>query len=157
MISCLLCGCVIIPCEDKFYVYDTSDVSSVEIYYIDTGREIGDYTIEMADPFYVLEESQLEEFLTDLGSIEYRDYIVIVLAAMDQTRSYDSWTAKIIFTDGSYRLLSCGGYGEVFDAKGNRIKGNHYSCDYDEWYSLMKKHVPGAGDIITQEVTTEST
>jgi len=157
--SCLLCGCVIIPREDRFYVYDPKDVSSVEIYYFEDGYDSscdGDM-INETEPFYVLEESQHEDFLSDLGAIEYRDYIIIVLAAIDPSFSYDNWTAKIIFNDGSYRLLSCHGYGEEFDAEGNKTDWDHYGCDDDEWYSLIKKYVPEDLVKATETTVAEST
>ena len=46
------------------------------------------------------------------------------------------------YTNGSYELISCDGYGETFDQNGEQIRYHHYGCDDDEWWAFIQKHVP---------------
>ena len=136
-----LSGCVIIPLE-KRYEYNAENVSSIDVYDLHEAPDRSNVKFEEIEPIYTLDESEHEDFLSDLAEIEYTDYIIIALAAIDPSFEYGEWTVKITFTDGTYRLLSCGGYGEEFDENGDRIKGNHYSCEDEEWDAFVENLFP---------------
>lgn len=74
------------------------------------------------------------------SKLEFDSAIVIVLAAVDPSFYYGEWVVKIQFTDQSYTFYSCGGFGETFDADGNRIDLTHFSCDREQLEELIKKY-----------------
>ena len=153
----LLSGCIIIPRHTNFEI-DATTVESIEIY--DLYRDTEIIKTEGYDPFYripwpsettsvyTLPKESETDFLSDLAKIQFNDYIIIVLAAIDPSFDYARWTARINYTDGSYEFLSCYGYGETYDKSGNRISYHHYSCDDREWWALIEKYTPA--DIFSQ-------
>ena len=153
----LLSGCIIIPRYTNFEI-DATTVESIEIYdlYRDTkiikDEEYGPYLRELrpseTTSVYTLPKESEADFLSDLAKIQFNDYIIIVLAAIDPSFNYDRWTARINYTDGSYEFISCRGYGETFNANGELISCHHNGCDDEEWWALIEKYTPA--DIFSQ-------
>ena len=109
-------GCVIIPRHMNYDDINREQVSSVDIY--DLYKSESNYSdfLTTETPVYTLTNDQLDSFLSDLADIRFTDYIIIVLAAVDPSFSYGDWVVRINYTDGSYSLISCDGYGETYDA-----------------------------------------
>ncbi len=148
-----LVGCIIIPQYTYYDDIDREQVSSVDIYDLRNGDHSARF-LETEVSVYTLTEYQLDSFFSDLADIRFANHIVIVLAAVDPSFYYDDWVVRINYTDGSYCLISCGGYGETYDANHQVIDSNHYSCDDEEWNQFIGKHVPKA-IFESQEQTTE--
>ena len=132
-----LAGCIVIP-KYMYYEIAPETVSSIEIYDL---RGEGVY-LGSATPAYTVEEEQTADFLSDLAGIRFTDYIIITVAAIDPSFEYGDWVVKINEPDGSYRYISCAGYGETYDAEAQRKRGNHYECDVDEWEAFLSNYVP---------------
>ena len=157
LLTPLLSGCIIIP-QYKNFEIDATTVVSIEIYDLYRYTEIVE--TEEYDPYlreprpyettsvYTIPEESKVDFLSDLAKIQFTDYIIIVLAAIDPSFDFARWTARINYTDGSYEFISCYGYGETYDKSGNRISYHHYSCEDTEWWALIEKYTPA--DIFSQ-------
>ena len=76
----------------------------------------------------------------DFSRLKFSDAIVIVLAAIDPSFYYGDWVIRINFSNGQYTFYSCDGYGETFDAEGERISSTHFSCDDEELKNLVGKY-----------------
>ena len=153
----MLSGCIIIP-QYKNFEIDATTVVSIEIY--DLYRDTEIVETEEYDPYlleprpyettsvYTIPEEEKADFLNDLAKIQFTDYIIIVLAAIDPSFDFARWTARINYTDGSYEFISCYGYGETYDVNGECIGLHHYGCDNNEWWALIEKYTPE--DIFSQ-------
>lgn len=136
-----LTGCIIIPTY-KQYDIDAETVSSVEIYDLrNSDTHYSDFLASQT-PVYTVEQDQTSDFLSDLSGIRFSDAIIIAIAAIDPSFVYDDWVVRINYTDGSYSLISCDGYGETYDANDQVIETNHFGCEDDEWKQLIGKYVP---------------
>ena len=140
---CMLTSCIIIPLYRHFRI-DIYEVESIEIYDL---PEIETYNYQSGfekrlTPIYILSSEQKNSFLSDLGEIQFKDSIVIVLAAMDRSASYNRWSIKINYVGGAYDTLSCDGYGHSYDEVGECIDSHYYSCEREEWYALIEKYLP---------------
>ena len=134
-------SCIIIPSYKKFEI-DAEQVTSIEVYKLEGFSDHEDYDLlRSGEPVYVIEE-EVAAFLNELKEIRFRYYIIIVLAAIDPSFSYDKWTLQINYTDGSYEYLSCAGYGQTYDKNGECIGSHHYGCDREEWEELISKFIP---------------
>lgn len=147
-----LTGCIIIP-RYKYFEIDGSTVSSIQIYDLCEYDGLGSDFLDSETAAHVIPKDENEAFLKDLARIRFSDALVIVLAAVDPSFYYDTWTVRINYTDGSYELISCDGYGEIFDEKGTRTDSHHYGCDNDEWRIFMGKYLPE--DVFDHEHETE--
>lgn len=138
-VSCLT-GCIVIPFYKNFDI-SPDTVSSIEIYDL---REVFDTDefLEKGIPAYTIPEGDRADFLQALSEIEFSDSIMITIAAMDPSFSYDEWTIRINYTDGSYEFISCANYGEVFDSNGKRTDSHHWGCDEEEWHGFISRYVP---------------
>ena len=145
-----LTGCIIIPRYHRFEI-DESAVFSIEIYDICQLYESDLYQkmtymeyFEKRDVVYEISADQTGEFLKDLAEIEFRDDIVIIIAAIDPSFSYNTWTVRINYSNGSSEFISSAGYGETYDKNGEFVSGtgHHWGCDQDEWLGLIEKYVP---------------
>lgn len=134
-----LSGCIVIP-QGKYYDISAEQVSSVQFYDFRNSEYGYDGFDHSEEPVYTLAEDQLEDFLNDFSNLRFSDTIVIALAAVDPSFSYGDWVVRINFTDGSYTLYSCGGYGETYDADGNVASSTHFSCDEEELAELIGKY-----------------
>lgn len=142
-LSLSLVGCIVIPTYKRYDSIDAENVSSVDIYDLrDSETRFGGNIVETETPIYTLEKDQVDEFLSDLADIRFNNYIILVLAAIDPSFEFGEWVVRINHTDDSYMLISCGGYGESFDANGQIISSNHYGCDDEEWEAFVTKFLP---------------
>lgn len=132
-----LTSCVVIPLH-KTYDIDVDTVLSIEIH--DLGERSSAFHLDT--PSHTVENDQLADFLSDLSEIQFSDTIIITIAAIDPSFDFGRWVVRIHCIDGSYMLISDGGYGETRDANGERIASNHYSCDTDEWEQFLSKYLP---------------
>ncbi len=148
-----LTGCIIIP-QYKHFKIDADSVSSIEIYDLCKVDTYESYFLETEDVDYTIPEEKASDFLKDLSDIRFSDHILIILAAVDPSFSYDTWTVRINYADGSFELISCDGYGQSFDENGTKIDSHHYGCDNDEWNEFLKKYIPK--EIFSHAHTTES-
>lgn len=134
-----LSGCIIIPLH-KYYDISPEAVAAVQFYDLRDCESTYMGFHETLDPVYSLPEEDIPVFLEDFSKLEFRDSIVIVLAAVDPSFYYGEWVVRVDFTDRSYAFYSCGGFGETFDADGNAIDSTHFSCDRDQLVELIKKY-----------------
>lgn len=141
LLTVLLNSCVI-TLFTRYNDIDINEVSSIDIYDLRGRDAYGSNFCEDTDPVYTLEEEQESAFLESLGEIRFRDMIFLIPAAVDPSFYYYEWAVRVNYADGSYRLISYGGYGEFFDADGQRTDSNHYGCDDDEWRQLIGEYLP---------------
>lgn len=139
ILSVSLTGCIIIPLR-RHYTYSADEVSCVCFYDLreSESSESGFYKEET--PIFTLPDEQTKEFLTDFSKITFKDSIVIVVAAVDPSFCYGPWVVEIVFTDGSYSFYSTGGFGEKFNANGERVRTNHFSADDEDLEKLIGKY-----------------
>lgn len=131
-----LSSCVIIP-RYKTYDIDAETVSSAEIHQLGTE----DYFPGEETLVQTVEGDQLEDFLSDLSDIRFSDIIIFPMA-MDPGFDFGNWVVRINYTDGSYALISDGGYGETYDGNDSRTDLNHYDCDSDKWNAFINNYLP---------------
>ena len=141
LIMCCLSSCIIIPRYHHFEI-DTSTVSSIQIYDLCENEDYSSRFLETETPVYEIPKEQTASFVAELNSIEFSDYIIIVLAAIDPSFNYGEWTVRINYSDGTYELISNGGYGETYDSNNERVSGHHWSCDDAEWEAFIGKYIP---------------
>lgn len=134
-------GCIMIPMF-KTYDIDAASVSSVEIYDLCNYTGSGSNFLDTVAPACQLTQEDTADFLYDLSQIRFSDYVLIILAPMDPSMYYGTWTVRVNYTDGTYELISCDGYGQTFDENGEETDSHHYSCDEDEWAWLIESYVP---------------
>ena len=149
---CCLSSCIIIPIDHHFEI-DASTVLSIQIYDLCEFDGYSSQFCETETPVYEISAEQNEDFISDLNSIEFTDYIIIVLAAIDPSFNYHTWTARINYSDGTYELISDGGYGETYDSNNEWVSSHHWSCDAAEWEAFIGKYVPA--DIFNHHQETE--
>ncbi len=142
LILCTFTGCIVIPLHKRFKI-DASAVASIEIYDLceSTDTLYGNFH-KTESPVYEIPQDKIAEFLNDLAEIRFSDSIVITIAAIDPSFYYDLWTVRINYTDGSYELISCDGYGATYDQNGKRTESHHWGCDNEEWREFIEKHIP---------------
>ena len=129
-------SCVIIPIY-KTYDIDAETVSSAEIHQLDKENYFpGEETLVRT-----VEGDQLEDFLSDLSDIRFST-IIVFPASMDPSFNFGNWVVRINYTNGSYALISDGGYGEAYDENDSRTDLNHYGCDSDKWNAFINNYLP---------------
>ncbi len=139
--SAALTGCIVIP-QYKYYDISSDEVESVQIYDLRTSETYyGDF-IEKDNPVYTLPEDIIDDFLTKLSEIRFKDSIIITIAAVDPSFTYDEWIARINYTDGSYDLISCDGYGQSYNENNEVTDTNHYGCDNEKWKEFITGYLP---------------
>ena len=117
---CMLTSCIIIPLYRHFRI-DIYEVESIEIYDLPE-KETYNYQSgfeERLSPIYTLSGKQKNAFLSDLGEIQFKDAIVIVLAAIDRSARYNRWSIKINYTSGSYDT-----YGYLYNSSQSQLSSN---------------------------------
>ena len=145
---CTLTGCIVIPIYKNFDI-DANTVESIQIYDLCENYSIDDALA----PVYEIPKESTADFLSDLAKIRFSDAIIIVIAAIDPSFCYDTWTVRVNYTDGSYEFISCDGYGETFDKNGKRTGGHHFGCYNDEWWAFIGQYVPE--DLFNHSHTTK--
>ena len=136
-----LTGCIVIP-QFKKYDINKADLSSVQIYDLrDCETHYSDFT-EYDPPLYAVADEQVEDFLKDFSKIQFTDYIIIGLLAVDPGFDYGDWVVRLNYTDGTWTLLSSSGYSETFDKAGKYVTSNHFGCDPNEWEKFVTAYLP---------------
>ena len=141
IVTCTMTSCVIIPVF-KFFNVDANTVASIEIYNLSEDDSLYSDFIENKTPVYEIPAEETADFLKDLSEIRFSDTLIIAPIAIDPSFYYDEWTVRINYTDGSYELISCDGYGETNGSNGKVIDAHHFGCDQEEWSSFIGKYVP---------------
>jgi len=136
-----LSSCIIIP-EYKNFEIDPATIASIEIYDLRESDTRGEAFLEDTSPVYEIPDEEIDDFTSDLAEIDFTRYIIIVLAAIDPSFNYGDFVVRINYTDGSFELLSDGGWGQTFDQDGEAISGHHYGCDDEEWEEFIGKYLP---------------
>ncbi len=136
-----LTGCIITTVHKEFEI-DADTVSFIEIYDLcEIDSLYGDF-VKTATPVYEIPDEKVSDFLSDLAEIRFSDSTVIALVAMDPSFYYDGWTVRINYTDGSYELISCDGFGQTYDKNGEETDSHHFGCDNEEWWAFISQYVP---------------
>ncbi len=136
-----LSGCIIIP-QYKNFEIDPAEIASIEIYDLRESDTYGEQFLEDTSPVCEIPGEEIDDFTRDLAEIEFTRYIIIVLAAVDPSFNYGDFVARINYTDGSFELLSDGGWGQTFDQDGEVISSHRYGCDSEEWEEFIGKYLP---------------
>lgn len=139
LVALSLTSCIIIPLYKTFDI-DPQTVSSVQIYDLCTDTE--GFFLDESEPVYEIPKDKTADFLNDLSGIRFSDTIIIAIAAIDPSFSFDTWTVRINYTDGSYELISNDGYGLSYNQDGEITDSHHYGCDQDEWDEFIAKYLP---------------
>lgn len=141
LIMCCLSGCIVIRRYRHFDI-DPITVSSIQVYDLcdDDGWESQFLATDI--PVYEISEEQTADFISDLNDIEFSDHLIITIAAIDPSFNYGEWTVRINYNDGTYELISDGGYGETYDSNNEWVSSHHWSCDAAEWEAFIGKYVP---------------
>ena len=137
-----LTSCIVIP-RYRYFEIDATTVESVEIYDLSKSESRYSNFLETETPVYKIPADKTSAFLDDFSKIRFSNPIIIVLAAIDPSFAYSNWTVRINYTDGSFELLSSGGYGQSFDANGENISAHHWSCEEEDLSELIGKYLPG--------------
>lgn len=146
----VLTSCIVIP-QYKNFEIDPASVSSIEVYDLLDVDTFDGFFLETETSVYTIPEEDKAAFLDDLGEIEFSDAIIITIAAIDPSFYYDVWTVRINYTDGSYELISCDGYGATYNKNGEMTDTHHFGCDEEEWRTFVKKYIPKSVANRTQE------
>ncbi len=129
-----LCGCFYFRYDQEDLVPE--DVRSIQFYDICEAEEHNSEAVLSEEPFYTLPTEQHEAFLKELRKLRFQD-VLILFAASDPSFSYGDYVLRIDYHDGTFKLLSCGGYNETFDKNGKQTGGDHYACDAVQWNDLI--------------------
>ena len=137
-------GCIAFTTKEKYGAneIEPEKVSSVDIYDISSYEHKfsgSSFLNDDIEPVYALPDDEIESFLSDLSGIIFKKtHIVFVLGAVDPSFHYGDYVVRINFSDGGFRLISDGGYNEVFDADGEFTTCDHNRCDHEEWEAFIK-------------------
>ena len=142
-----LTGCVFIPSWKQVDIrYDTSEIVSVELYYLTnngSGGRFGrfadiDEMEEELDPIDTLDAEQFSDFVSDLEGLTFTNHFFgILVAANDPVYNYRGYTVKITYQNGDYDILSptC-----QFYEMGEDYNENNWNCDEDKWNRFIKDY-----------------
>lgn len=137
-----LTSCITVPVY-KNHEVGKEELSSVQIYDLREYKSEGSSFLTTMSPAYTVKEDELDRFLEDLSAIQFSDVdIIFSVIPSDPSFSFDEWTVRLNYTNGSSYIFSCDGYGERYDADGNVIECDHFSCDNDEWNEFIGCYVP---------------
>jgi hypothetical protein len=133
----------VIPKTKYYDEFESATTVSVEIYDLrNCNTRMGGEFLKTEKPVYTVPEERKEEFLTDLAQIQFTDFIIITIAAIDPSFDYGDWVIRVNHMDGSFVLISDAGYGESYDANGQFVSSNHYSCEDEDWNQFIGAYVP---------------
>ena len=142
-----LTGCVFIPSWKQVDMrYDTSEIVSVELYYLTnngSGGRFGrfadiDEMEEELDPIDTLDAEQFSDFVSDLEGLTFTNHFFgILVAANDPVYNYRGYTVKITYQNGDYDILSptC----QLYEM-GEDHNENNWNCDEDKWNRFIKDY-----------------
>ncbi len=126
----------LVGCRTTVYDFDDfrdDDVVSIEFY--DLRNSESSYTIDGLEPFFTVPAAEQAAFLSDLRELHFADTVVFLIA-MDPSFSFDDYVVRIELSDGSYKLMSSGGYNRDVAADGT-ITENHFFCADGDWNDLL--------------------
>lgn len=129
-----LCGCARFRYD--FKDLEQGNIRRIEFYNLSGAEYRNSQAILETEPYYILPEEDKERFLEQLKQIKFEDVIPLFMAS-DPSFDYGFYVVRFQFEDGSYKLLSSGGYNEMFDSEGKRIDSDHYGCDDEQWIRLI--------------------
>jgi hypothetical protein len=142
-----LTGCVFIPSWKQVDMrYDTSEIVSVELYYLTnngSGGRFGrfadiDEMEEELDPIDTLDAEQFSDFVSDLEGLTFTNHFFGILgAANDSCYSCYGYTVKITYQNGDYDILSP--TGQLYEM-GEDYNENNWNCDEDKWNRFIKDY-----------------
>ena len=142
-----LTGCVFIPSWKQVDMrYDTSEIVSVELYYLTnngSGGRFGrfadiDEMEEELDPIDTLDAEQFSDFVSDLEGLTFTNHFFgILVAANDSSYSCYGYTVKITYQNGDYDILSP--TGQLYEM-GEDFNENNWNCDEDKWNRFIKDY-----------------
>ena len=136
-------GCMYIPLGSDYYDYAPETIGTVEIYDLRNKDVTSSSFLETELPVYTVPEEQKAEFVADVGTIEFKMFIFIVLAAVDPSFDYGDWAIRLNRVDGSYVLMSDFGYVEIYDENGERTEYRNYpDADRECWKTIINTYVP---------------
>ena len=143
-----LSGCYVPP-QRKYYKNLNKDETDSILFYSFTddiiySKGVDLDTIEQAEPFCSLEESQFESFLQDLSKMRFYSQGGILFGAVDPSFKFGNLVVKIIFTDGSTLYLSDRKYCVWKNSDGSTREFNHLAPGKEEWVSLINKYIPNS-------------
>ena len=141
LISNILTGCMIIPQYKRFKIEEAT-VASIEIYDLCEVDSIYGNFVETETPIYEIPAEEVDDFLSNLAKIRFSDTIIIALMPTDPSFYFDDWTVRINYSDESYELISCDGYGKTFNKNGETADTHHFSCNQDKWSEFISKYIP---------------
>ncbi len=142
IVAVLLLGMVLSlwGCITRRYDFEdlaVEDVAAITFHDI-SGAEVWDSeAVLAAEPFYTVEPDEHEAFVEAMRELQFSDTILLLPVAMDPSFSYAEYVVRVTMQDGSFRLYSCGGYNEAFDAQGEGVGSDHYHCDDEAWLNLL--------------------
>lgn len=142
-----LTGCVFIPSWKQVDMrYDTSEIVSVELYYLTnngSGGRFGgfadiDEMEEELDPIDTLDAEQFSDFVSDLEGLTFTNHFFgILVAANDSSYSCYGYTVKITYQNGDYDILSP--TGQLYEM-GEDFNENNWNCDEEKWNRFIKNY-----------------
>lgn len=121
---------------------NADSVTSVQIYDLRDNSSKSNSFLEKEEPVYTVAEEKTADFLSDLGKIQFTETKLLVLAAVDPGFSFDDWTVRLNYSDGSYLIFSSDGYAELYNEAGEVIGSDHGGCDQEQWDALIEKYLP---------------
>lgn len=142
-----LTGCVFIPSWKQVDIrYDTSEIVSVELYYLTnngSGGRFGrfadiDEMEEELDPIDTLDTEKFSDFVSDLEGLTFTNHFFgILVAANDSSYSCYGYTVKITYQNGDHDILSptC----QLYEM-GEDYNENNWNCDEDKWNRFIKDY-----------------
>lgn len=129
---------------------DKDAVTSVQIYDLRNHEGKHNNFLDTEEPVYTVEEEKTADFLSDLQAIEFYETKLLVIAAVDPGFTFDEWTVRLNYDNGTYLIFSDNGYAELYDEAGEVIESDHGGCDQEQWDDLIEKYVP-------EDILNEST
>ena len=137
-----LTGCIIVPDYEYYDKIDIKKVSSIDVHILQNIESRHTSSIVDDTLLYSLKEEQFSDFINDLSEIRFTQHYIIFPAPFDPSFNYGKLVVKITYLNGNYMFISNAGYGQTFNSAGEQIDNNHYSCDDNDWESLIRKYLP---------------
>ena len=88
---------------------------------------------------FTLDAARNSEFISELSSLQFSK---LYLPGMDPSFKFSDWTVRIDLSDGSFMLLSDGGYLQTLDTQGETLDQEHTSIDSELWLDFVSSYLP---------------
>jgi len=134
-LSLLLSGCMTYHQVD--YI-DPENVVSISFYDL---RDIHAYSgfHTKYETVFTLDPARNSEFIYELSSLQFSQ---LYIPGMDPSFKFSDWTVRIDFYDGSFMLLSDGGYLQTLDAQDETLDQEHTNIDSELWLDFVSSYLP---------------